>query len=122
MDKLISKCPSCEATDNNAYVDANSVNMRACGRCMIQWRDLSTSGQTDLAPQLAPQSVKDIWNEEMVFKMTRGTWADLIDGLPIGRCYVMDDGSIRVERKQTTRDLGIEPNVKFRHCPPDETI
>jgi hypothetical protein len=86
---------------------------------MIQWRDVSTSGQP---PQFAPQSVKDTWNEEMVFKMTRGTWADLIDGLPIGRCYVLDDGSIRVERKQTTRELGIEPDVTFKHCPPDEMI
>ena len=32
------KCPSCQATDNNPYTDQNGVAMRACGRCMIQWR------------------------------------------------------------------------------------
>jgi hypothetical protein len=31
-------CPSCGATDNNPYTDANGNAMRACGRCMIQWR------------------------------------------------------------------------------------
>jgi len=65
-------------------------------------RFLSASGQAD-GPQFAPQCVKDIWNEEMVFKMTRGTWADLIDGKPIGRCYVMADGAIRVERNKLVR-------------------
>lgn len=34
-------CPSCQAIDNNPYTDANGVAMRACGRCMIQWRDPS---------------------------------------------------------------------------------
>lgn len=31
-------CPSCQAIDNKPYVDAKGIQMRACGRCMIQWR------------------------------------------------------------------------------------
>lgn len=30
-------CPSCQATDNNPYIDSHGQHMRACGRCMIQW-------------------------------------------------------------------------------------
>jgi hypothetical protein len=32
-------CPSCNASDNTPYTDASGMAMRACGRCMIQWRD-----------------------------------------------------------------------------------
>src|ERR1700689_74926 len=31
-------CPSCGGSDNKPYTDANGIKMRACGRCMIQWR------------------------------------------------------------------------------------
>lgn len=31
-------CPSCRATDNNPYTSPEGIAMRACGRCMIQWR------------------------------------------------------------------------------------
>ena len=30
-------CPSCGGSDNNPYVDDHGQNMRACGRCMVQW-------------------------------------------------------------------------------------
>jgi hypothetical protein len=55
-------CPCCGGGDNTAYIDANGMAMRACGRCMIQWRDpLRTptalpaspaTGDADLAVEL----------------------------------------------------------------------
>jgi Zn ribbon nucleic-acid-binding protein len=32
-------CPQCRATDNHAYIDGDGRQMRACGRCMIQWQE-----------------------------------------------------------------------------------
>lgn len=32
-------CPQCNATDNKPYTTENGTAMRACFRCLIQWRD-----------------------------------------------------------------------------------
>jgi hypothetical protein len=46
-----------------------------------------------------PVETQDIWDEEMKFSMTRGAWADLLEGKPIGTARVISDGVIRVERR-----------------------
>lgn len=43
-------CPSCRAADNNPYMDAFGQNMRACGRCNIQWVDEAAHAPTPSAP------------------------------------------------------------------------
>jgi len=48
-------CPSCQALDNNPYTDAKGKQMRACGRCMIQW----SVGEVEHAPQ----SQENIWEK-----------------------------------------------------------
>lgn len=32
-------CPQCNGGDNKPYVTESGIAMRACFRCMIQWRD-----------------------------------------------------------------------------------
>lgn len=51
-----------------------------------------------------PAKIQDnghsIWDEEMILSMTRGTWADLLDGREIGGTRVLHGNMIRVERKK----------------------
>jgi len=49
------RCPSCRATDNNPYMDAFGQNMRACGRCNIQWVDESAHAPS---PSAQPAAIK----------------------------------------------------------------
>src|SRR5579863_5120102 len=50
------RCPQCQATDNNPYRDANGRNMRACGRCMIQWEEFEQAAPEPLGEQAQPQT------------------------------------------------------------------
>jgi|SRR5580704_1293189 hypothetical protein len=54
-------CPSCQAIDNNPYIDANGVHMRACGRCMIQWRE--TRHDSEAAPPEMIEVPPEAWTK-----------------------------------------------------------
>lgn len=62
-------CPSCQASDNNPYVDARGKSMRACGRCMIQWE--SDSAVVAPTPQTELERYKK-WKKRIDTAFTAG--------------------------------------------------
>lgn len=48
-------CPSCKALDSSRYKSPGGVAMRACGRCMIQWRESGSVGESpESSPRVCP--------------------------------------------------------------------
>lgn len=83
-------CPSCQATDNNSYVDANGVAIRACGRCMIQWRDVSA---IQPSARTAPEELRLKFQEVAI---------EILDNCAEKYCYADGQSAVSLIVEQAT--------------------
>jgi hypothetical protein len=109
-------CPSCQATDNTPYVDANGVAMRACGRCMIQWREAVAPPQAAPTEQTywccsAGFGKHDSWCPNFVAPQAEAP-------TPTQHNCNTDDRALAIDRPCSACSAGDEEMKYHLHCPP----
>jgi len=72
-------CPQCNSTENKPYLTAENIPMRACHRCLIQWRDITEQPTVENHPKFKALAAERQQLEAALREMQTGLeyYADL---------------------------------------------